>query len=741
MTFSHGQNQRPKIGLVLSGGGAKGIAHIGVLKAMEEAGLTPDYITGTSMGSIVGGLYSIGYSADELEEFIINTDWGQLLTNKIPLNKVTQEEKFYYGRYLFDFYVKDKKLQYPKGIIEGEALMQLFSDLTRPVHGINDFSKFPIPFACVGANIVTGEPVTLNKGSLALSMRTSMAIPSIFTPVKIGDKLMVDGGLVRNMPVPEIQEMGADIIIGVFVGGELVEEDELNSAVAILTQSAFIESVFDAREQLAKCDILIEPDISEFGSGSFNSSVEILAKGKEAGQQFVEIFKKLADSLKQFGPLHKVVKPSISDDYVFNDIQVIGNEIIQDEFIIGKMRIKKDASTTMEHIQNRMNVIFGTQYFEKLWYEILMEDDQQILRIHVVERPKIQLRFSYYYNSENKGGIVANATFRNLILNRSRLIFEGDLAAHPNLLLDYFKYIGKNQNFALGTYGVFSKNELPAYDSIGNVSAIFNSTYSAAALKVQTTLAQNSTFGVEAVLGNISLSPKVAEQAIQSLDKVQYSNTTFRAFYRFDSFNERYFPTHGFRASVVASTTTKNQGNITINDVTIDLKDPLFNGIIQTKGIASLDLTAFPIIPLSSNLSLLTKARLKLSTIEANTLNLSEYIYVGGFTPSLINSNEYHGVGPKEFGIANFFYGTIGLQYKLVNNLYVQANFNYLDTEYPVIWLYPNADISLLGDRYRRYSYGGQVGFKSSVGPVSLAFAKDHFRSDWKFSLIIGFYY
>ena len=198
--IANAQNQRPKIGLVLSGGGAKGVAHIGVLKAMEEAGLTPDYITGTSMGSIVGGLYSIGYTADELEQIVKDADWGQLLSNKIPLNKVTQEEKFYYGRYLLEFYIQNNKLQYPKGIIEGEALMQLFSNLTRPVHGIEDFKDFPIPFACVGANIVTGEPVVLNKGSLAMSMRASMAIPTIFTPVKIGDTLMVDGGLLRNMP-------------------------------------------------------------------------------------------------------------------------------------------------------------------------------------------------------------------------------------------------------------------------------------------------------------------------------------------------------------------------------------------------------------------------------------------------------------------------------------------------------------------------------------------------------------
>jgi len=281
---TNAQNQRPKVGLVLSGGGAKGVAHIGVLKAMEEAGLTPDYITGTSMGSIIGGLYSIGYSADELKEIVEGVNWDLVLTNKIPLNKVTFEEKRFYGRYLLDFYLKDKKIQFPSGVIEGQALMELFTKVTRPVHDITDFNDFPIPFACVASNIVTGEPVVLNKGSLAQSMRASMAIPTFFTPVKIDGKLLVDGGLVRNVPVPEVLDMGADIVICVYVGTDLHPESELKSLVSILTQSAFITSARDNREQLKKCDILIQPDLGGLSTSSFHTTSEILERGNAACQ-------------------------------------------------------------------------------------------------------------------------------------------------------------------------------------------------------------------------------------------------------------------------------------------------------------------------------------------------------------------------------------------------------------------------------------------------------------------------
>ena len=741
------QNQRPKVGLVLSGGGAKGVAHIGVLKAMEEAGLTPDYITGTSMGSIVGGLYSIGYSADELKVIVESANWDELLTNKIPLDKVTFEEKFYYGRYLLDFYVEDKKLQLPKGIIEGQALMELFSNLTRPVHNIADFNEFPIPFACVGTNIVTGEPVVLNKGSLAMSMRASMAIPSVFTPVRINNQLLVDGGLVRNMPVPEIVDMGADIIIGVFVSSDLDPEDKLNSAVSILTQSAFITSAFDSREQMEKCDILVVPDLEGFSTGSFSSAPAILERGMEAGKAYHEIFKNLADSLKQFGPLHEVVKPKISDEYLFSEIRVEGNHFINDEFIIGKMRIDPGKTVSITQIEKRLNVIYGTQYFERMWYEILEEEGHRILAIHVVERPKIQMRFAYHYDSENKGGIIGNITVRNLLLNRSRLIFEADMATHPSLLLDYFKYLGKKQNVAFGASGVFSKNELPDYDdNNGNLSALFNSSYSGGAIKFQSTRVQSSTVGVEMVWSNLNLQPIIIPPIVINdttsllITKIQYSNTDFKVFYHFNNFNERYFPTHGLKADIELSTTTNLNGKVIIDDILTLGKEDL-DGILQTTGITSLSLSVFPIIPLSNKLSILAKARMKISTLGSDTWNLTGYDFVGGFTPGLVNSNEYYGAGQKEFGLANYLYGRLGVQYELKHNLFLQAHINYLDTKYPVTWIYPDADIAKLYGRYNRFGYGAMIGMKSPIGPIAFAIAKDHYRKGWKTSLVIGYHY
>jgi len=733
------QNERPKIGLVLSGGGAKGVAHIGVLKAMEEAGLTPDYITGTSMGSIMGGLYSVGYSADELAEIVVNINWDHVLTNKIPLDKVTFEEKDYYGRYLADLYLQNKKLKYPSGVIEGQALMDIFSELTRPVHNIRDFNKFPVPYACVATNIATGEPVVLNKGSLASAMRASMAIPTVFTPIKIDGNLLVDGGLVRNMPVDEVLDMGADIVIGVFVSSDLNPEEDLTSLISILTQSALINGVFDTREQLKKCDILVTPDLEGFSTGSFHSSPEILEKGMEAGEQYVEIFRHLADSLKQFGPLHKVVKPEIKEKYTFKSIEIEGNKYVTDDFIINKLKFEPGKEISIDEIKKQLNLTFGTQYFEKVQYEILGEEDNYILKIMAVERPRTHLRLSYNYDSENKGGIVVNSTFRNMVLNSSRLIMEADLSTYPKVLLDYFKYAGKKQNFAVGLSGIFINSDLPLYDSLGVSNNIFGSNYSEGAIKIQSTALRNSTFGFKLDWSLTKLNAKVTEESIRDITKINYNNTKFTFFYKHNSLNDRYFPKRGIKADLQMSATTNTNGKIRIDDIDFDIKD--LGDLMQTSTIWALKAEANPIIPLTPGFSVITKARMMLSNVRDNTLNLNEFDFVGGFIPDLVNASEYYGSGTKQYGIANYFYYRIGGQYEIIRNMFVQAHFNYLSTEYPIKWIYPDADIGKLGTRTSRYGFAGSLGFKSPLGPIAVAVAKDVYDEGMQASLMIGFVY
>lgn len=755
-TVAQEENKRPKIGLVLSGGGAKGVAHIGVLKALEEAGITPDYITGTSMGSIMGGLYAAGYTADELEDIVLSIDWSKTLTNTLPLDQITIEEKYYYGRYLLDFYLEDNKLLLPDGLIDSESLMEQFSRFTAHVSSINDFNELPIPFACVATDIERGEPVVLNKGSLMRAMRASMAIPTIFTPVTIDGKYLVDGGLVRNMPVQEALDMGADIIIGVFVSDEFMSKDEMGSMVSILTQSAFITSVRDSREQLAKCDILIKPNLEGYSTGSFHESSGILRRGKDAGQAYKKIFKQLADSLNKIAPPPPIDSlkryPIKRDEYFCTGIEIEGNEVIPDKFILGKLDLNIREPISLDELEQKIAFLYGTQYFSKAWYEFERHRSNLILKINVRERPRIHFRFSYHYNTENGGGIVANSTFRNVALKNSRLIVEADLSKQPRLNMDYFKYIGSKQNYAIGASATFKNEELPIYNESGGKNSLYNSTYFDGAVKLQSTKLQNSNFGALIQWEHNSLSKKVINESELYISDITYLSTKYVAFYRHNSLNQRYFPTNGLFANIELSTSPTIGGTITVND-SIEIDAAESNGAIQTSTINSFKLTVMPIFTINSRLSLITKARISISNLQKDAVNLGEFDFIGGFFPDLVNSNEYYGSGVNEFSTANYFYGRITSQYELKRNLFLQAHFNYLNSQYPSQWVFNVVDEllntseenrfepTLLGDRTDRIGYGLSVGYRSILGPIVFSVAQDYFRKNIKAALSIGFYY
>ena len=282
-------SERPKIGLVLSGGGAKGLVHIGVLKVLEEAGIVPDYISGTSMGSIIGGLYSIGYTADELSELNHTLDWQVMLSDYVPLRNISLEEKHDYKRYFAELPIRKRGSCCRPGLLEGQNL-SFFSSLTWRTAGIDSFDQFPYPFRCVGTDIINGEIVDFNSGDLALKMRASMAIPSVFTPVVLDSSMViVDGGVIRNFPVDEVIEMGADIVIGVYAGFKEKETSEdLQSMSKILSRSAGSYGIYDSREQAKKVDLLIAPDLNGFNSADFNKSVEIEKAGEVAAREHMD---------------------------------------------------------------------------------------------------------------------------------------------------------------------------------------------------------------------------------------------------------------------------------------------------------------------------------------------------------------------------------------------------------------------------------------------------------------------
>ena len=228
---------RPRIGLVLSGGGAKGFAHVAVLRILEKLEIPIDYIGGTSMGATVAALYSMGYSVDELEKIANETDWNSFLNNNIPRSKLDSFNKQLYDKYPIRLGITEKFKPAPTGLVNGHKIGLFLSRLTREAHNTHDFSKLPIPFICIATDIETGKGKIMRKGFLAESLRATMAIPSLFEPVEIDGRLYLDGGIVNNLPAKEVRDMGVDILIGIDVGAPLYKKEELDSLPRIMEQS------------------------------------------------------------------------------------------------------------------------------------------------------------------------------------------------------------------------------------------------------------------------------------------------------------------------------------------------------------------------------------------------------------------------------------------------------------------------------------------------------------------------
>lgn len=285
-TLPSSAQQRKKVGVVLSGGGAKGVAHIGALKVIEEAGIPIDYIVGTSMGSIIGGLYAIGYTPQQLDSMVKKQDWTFLLSDRIKRSQQTMSEREKSETFVLSLPLTGKRFkeQASGGVIKGQNLANLFSDLTVGYHDSIDFNKLPIPFACVSENVVNGKEIVFHDGVLSTAMRASMAIPGVFTPVRIDGMVLVDGGMKNNYPVNVAKAMGAEIIIGVDVQNKLRTEEELNTAPDILLQIIDLTTQENYARNVAASDVHIKVNVKGYSSASFtpNALDTLTNRGEEA---------------------------------------------------------------------------------------------------------------------------------------------------------------------------------------------------------------------------------------------------------------------------------------------------------------------------------------------------------------------------------------------------------------------------------------------------------------------------
>ena len=288
--------ERPKVGVVLSGGGAKGVAHIGALKVIEELGIPVDIVVGTSMGSIIGGMYAIGYTPQQMDSLVRQQDWTFLLTDRVNRREQNMAVRKANETYLISVSPSSSlKKDLLGGAIRGENLSNMFSRLTIGYHDSIDFNKLPIPFACVAEDVASGKDVVFHSGVLATAMRSSMAIPAVFTPIRIDSMVLVDGGTVNNYPVDVARKMGADFVIGVDVQNNKRNSSQLNGAMDIINQLINLMGEESFKRNLEDTDAYIKVDVEGYNAASFSKEAidTLIVRGEYAARTQIEELKAL----------------------------------------------------------------------------------------------------------------------------------------------------------------------------------------------------------------------------------------------------------------------------------------------------------------------------------------------------------------------------------------------------------------------------------------------------------------
>lgn len=456
------------VGLALSGGGAAGLAHIGVLKVFEEAGIPVDVVTGTSMGAIVGALYAIGYSPAMMEEVVIATNWRELFDEQVDRIYLPMDEKQYDGRFLVTFPVKGRTIELPTGLVSGNLISSLFARLTWPYHETEDFRTLPRPFLCIATDLETGEQVVLDQGYLPEAIRASMSIPSIFDPVWYDGKYLIDGGVINNLPVEEAYGIGADYVIAINSSSDLKPADELLTLPDILTQTIAIGMRSSMLVQREKADFYIQPDLRDYSTLSFGDIKEIIQAGEDVARKRLDEITALADSLNGLRRSDEI--PEIPEFEQQSTLQIRtvafrGLETVPRDHILSKLQIENFSTISVTQLNEGLLRLYGMQRFKNVSYRLEWHEERADLIIYFEEQTANSIQAGIHHNSTLGPSLLFNATFRNLFFPASTARINMRAGYEAMFEGQYFNYIGLEPRLAFHGAAGFREREIDIFDN------------------------------------------------------------------------------------------------------------------------------------------------------------------------------------------------------------------------------------------------------------------------------------
>lgn len=691
----------PRIGLSLSGGGAKGFAHVGVLKVLDSLGVRIDYISGTSMGAVVGSLYAAGYSGKEIEKIVLDTDFYDVLANE----KSRQQGTFFnksVDKYILTLPVKNGRINVlPKAISTGQKNIYLLRELLKNVASTNDFSKLPIPFMCVATNLESGQIKIFENGDLVSAVMASSAFPSLMDPVKVEDSLYVDGALTINYPSKPLKDKGIDIVIGVDLNQGLATRDKLGSAIDILNQVIDFGIQKETHNQYQYTDINIQPNLQGVTATSYGQKKSILDSGYTAAIKYTEPLSLLPKRDLQM--LRAPINNIYTNVYKIDSLNLTNNHIFSKSYVMGKMNLQLPALETYGGINKMIEKLYSTNNYTLINYDISHNANKNILNLAVTEDDtRFFLKFGLHYDEVFKTGLLINITAKRLLFRNSTVSFDAIVGDKPRYYLNYFIDNGYIPGFGVYASGM----QLDLRDSNNNIAQRWN-------------WFRNDIF-IQSVWRD-----KFAVGGGFSHDYFESASTGASAFgnpqnfvnpYIFiksDTQDDKNFATRGF---VLAA-----EGKF------LDLFNKYSdNGTFQSK------------VDTQFNFPLNYLLTFRLSVFGGFTLgdSLSDYYRyrTGGiFDQNLINFTRFAGIKFAENSSENLLTASGAVQVNFLKNYFVTGDFNIANLFHKIV----------VDDIFNvtQSSAGVTFGYKSPFGPLKLNFTKSLNNNSSAFSVILGHWF
>lgn len=745
------QDKKPKVALVLSGGGAKGIAHIPLLQALDSLAIVPDLIVGNSMGSIVGGLYAMGYSGDSIAKITQNANWDKLMGGSVSLKNVSVEEKSEFNRYLINLDWVKGNLKLGSYLLSDQNLREFISFLTYPSYKENDFDNFSIPFRAIATDIVNGKEVILNSGSLAYAMRASMSIPGVFSAVPYEETLLVDGGVLNNFPVDVAKEMGADIIIGSDVGGGMNTKENLENITSLLFQAGMLSSNMKNPSNKKLCDILIDHTANlTYSTGDFASTAEIYEEGKIAVSQNKNALVALANRLKNFEQrTHQL--PHVKDEFILDTIVYKNISKTNLSLVKARTNIQAHKKYNRQDIVDGINRAMGTTIFSQITFNPLIDGDKLGLQLNGFERSKHQVKGSLHFDGYYGVGLLVNYTGRNIIGGASRSLITIDIAEHPRFRLQHQKNFSHDRNWWWRSEVLGQQLKQKVFVG-GEIADNMKYRYFEFDNQINRNLSSlRSYVGIGLKYKNTNVKPTIdpnLNDNIFGLINYNFNTIELNTHYLYNSLNSSFYPTNGSLFKTELTRSIHNNIYVAFTDETT----PKINGSTNSYTKLALSYENRFIINnkvtgiVGTAAAFIFEDNLVNNDVPFSEFGLGAKYFLGGNILDPRSDNYvFPGLNESELTVNQFVKLNMGIQFRAMNKIYLTPHVDIASVGFNGFSDYRKKAFSAKGkwqdatEASMLVSAGTKISYNSILGPIDFDVSWVNGTNKVRFFIGVGF--